>query len=68
MISKLHDAGISSDVMFGAGLASVGLSIVFWAQGKRRNDGGRRERTGLFVGLWAPTFMVIGSALTQQEK
>lgn len=68
MIKWLHNAGVASDVMYGAGLASVGLSILFWIQGKNREDNGRRERTGLFVGLWAPTFMVIGSALTELEK
>jgi hypothetical protein len=25
------------------------------------------ERLGIFIGLWAPTFMIIGSGLQQQE-
>ena len=68
MIKKLHDTGVSSDIAFGAGVGSIALSILLWSGGKRRSDNGRRERTGIFVGLWAPTFFVIGAALTNLEN
>ncbi len=68
MIKKLYDAGVSSDVAFGAGIGSVALSILLFRSGKKRADVGKRERTGIFVGLWAPTFFVIGASLSQLEN
>lgn len=68
LMKKLHGAGITSDVAYVTGLASIGLSIALFVSGKKRTDNGRRERTAIFVGLWAPTFFVIGSALTTLES
>lgn len=67
-MKKLHGTGITSDAAYVTGLASIGLSIVLFASGKKRTDDGRRERTAIFVGLWAPTFFIIGSALTTLEN
>ena len=42
-----------------AGFLSIGASIAIWAIGKG-DDRAHAERFGIFVGLWAPTFMSLG--------
>jgi hypothetical protein len=55
--------GISSDIAYSLGLASVLLGVVAWFVG--RTD--RAHQRGIFIGLWAPTFMAIGKALEGYE-
>lgn len=69
MIKSLHKMGIRSNVMYTAGIASVGLSFASWAASKQLEDAGleRADRWGIFVGEWAPTFFAIGVALRMEE-
>ena len=46
--------------MFGA--LSIPLSIMLWFFVKGE-DKGSGERWGIFVGLWAPTFLICGKVL-----
>jgi len=67
MITKwLHRFGIPSEAAYVAALASIAGSIVAWAW---RNDENapNAERLGIFIGLWAPTFMLIGNSLKSEE-
>jgi hypothetical protein len=41
-----------------AGLASVGASLAIWFMLKT-DDPAHAERFGIFVGLWAPTFLIL---------
>lgn len=70
MIKLLHRTGVTSEVAYLAGLASIALSIAAWATSRSKEDApaAKAERWGIFVGLWAPTFMQIGNALKLEEK
>jgi hypothetical protein len=70
MIKILKSAGIKSDFLYGAALASVVASIGAWGTSRSKEDASaaKAERWGIFVGLWAPTFMGIGNALKVDEK
>jgi hypothetical protein len=59
----VRNLGISSDIAYSLGLASVVLALVAWFLG--RSD--RAHQRGIFIGLWAPTFMAIGKALEGYE-
>jgi hypothetical protein len=47
-------------------LASILGSIAVWAR-RNEKDPANAERLGIFIGLWAPTFMIIGSGLKAEE-
>lgn len=66
MIRQLRNFGISSDAMYLAALASIALSIGIWVL-RREEDKANAERFGIFVGLWAPTFMSFAKALKDTD-
>ncbi len=70
MIKILKSVGIRSDFLYGAALASIVASIGAWGTSRSKEDASaaKAERWGIFVGLWAPTFMGIGNALKVDEK
>ena len=67
LIKQLKETGATSDMMYGAMLASIAGSILIWAMKKDGNEA-NAERFGIFVGLWAPTFAILGNALETQEQ
>lgn len=67
MLKQLSNAGLSSDMAYGAAFASILASIVIWVL-RRGTDDAHAERFGIFVGLWAPTFMIIGRSLEENER
>ena len=68
MITKrLRRLGLSSDVLNGLGLASILASITIWARAEHE-DAGHGERSAIFVGLWAPAFFVLASAMVTVEQ
>ncbi len=67
MITQLRKFGFTSDAMYLAGLASIGLSIAIWFL-RRSEDDSNAERFGIFVGLWAPTFVGFANALKVSEE
>lgn len=54
---------ILSTLCFQAGLCSVVLSIAIWwlLQGDTPEEGAYAERFGIFVGLWAPTLLILSN-------
>jgi hypothetical protein len=66
MIKLLRDLNITSDMAYIAAAASIVLSIVTWNV-RRDADAAHAERFGIFVGLWAPTFAILGHALQEAE-
>lgn len=70
MIKILKSVGMKSDFLYGAALASIVASIGAWGTSRSKQDASaaKAERWGIFVGLWAPTFMGIGNALKVDEK
>jgi len=69
VIKLLRDLGVTSDVAYLAGLASIGASIAAWTISRNKEDapGEKADRWGIFVGLWAPTWMALGNALKVEE-
>ena len=67
MIKLLKKVGLSQDVMYVLGFASVGASIVVW-NARKGDDHAHAERFGIFVGLWAPTFFAIGNGLAADRS
>lgn len=56
----------ASDLCFLLGFLSVLASIGMWFFGKRDGSSdatAHGERYGIFVGLWAPTFLIISDRL-----
>ncbi len=47
------------------GGASIVASIATWAaaSGETREERAHAERFGIFIGLWAPTFLILGDYL-----
>jgi len=70
MLTKtLHRSGLRSWMMHVCSLGSVGLCIVLWIRAKTvdQAERGNSERRALFVGLWPPTFWLIGDSLKEHE-
>ena len=69
MIKFLRGLGITSDVAYLAGIASIGASIAAWTLSSRMENapGEKADRWGIYVGLWAPTFMALGNAIQTAE-
>jgi hypothetical protein len=70
MIRILRKAGVSSSMLYTAGLASIGLSIASWFTSRNLESKGiaRADRWGIFVGQWAPTFFALGNAMRLEEE
>ena len=66
MIQLFRKVGLSQDLMYVLGLASVGASIAIW-NAQKGGDEAHAERFGIFVGLWAPTFFAIGNGLARDR-
>ena len=70
VITILRRVGISSSMLYTAGLASIGLSIASWFTSRNLESKGiaRADRWGIFVGQWAPTFFALGNAMRLEEE
>lgn len=67
IIRSLHRLGVPSDVFYVASMASILGSIGLWARRNEKNAA-NAERLGIFIGLWAPTFMLIANGLQAVES
>jgi hypothetical protein len=69
MIRMLRNIGLTSDVAYIAALASIGASVAAWTASRNMEDapGEKADRWGIYVGLWAPTFMALGNAIKIDE-
>ena len=53
------------------GFASIIGSIIMWSVGKRPGkpeSDAHAERFGIFIGLWAPTFMIVSERLSKYSE
>jgi hypothetical protein len=66
----LHRIGIRSLPLHGASLGSIALCLLLWQRAKTldQDERGNAERRALFVGLWPPTFWLIGDAVADVER
>ncbi len=67
MIQLIKKLGLTQDLMYVLGFASVGASIAIW-NAKKGEDNAHAERFGIFVGLWAPTFFAIANGLASDRS
>ena len=67
MIQLIKKLGLTQDLMYVFGFASVGASIAIW-NAKKGEDLAHAERLSIFVGLWAPTFFAIANGLAADRQ
>lgn len=70
MITKLlHRMGLRSWMFHLASFGSIALCIALWIRAKTigEDERGNAERRALFVGLWPPTFWLIGDSVEGHE-
>lgn len=70
LTALLHSAGIRSTHMQTLSIGSIVLCIGLWIRAKTvdQDERGNAERRALFVGLWPPTFWLIGDSLERRER
>ncbi|GII94548.1 hypothetical protein [Sinosporangium siamense] len=69
MIGMLRKCGVTSQMMYTAGMASIGLSGLAWLASRTMEEAGqgRADRWGIFIGEWVPALFAIGVALRLEE-
>jgi hypothetical protein len=70
MITELlFRMGIRSWHLHIASLGSIALCVALWIRAKTigEDERGNAERRALFVGLWPPSFWLIGDSIREHE-
>ena len=70
MLTKvLHRIGLRGWHLHVMSLGSVCLCVGLWIRAKTigEDERGNAERRALFVGLWPPTFWLIGDSVERHE-
>ena len=62
-----------SNVMYILGFASILASAASFTSGKAdggpgNKEGEEKQRSGLFVGFWPPTFFILGKIIEDRER
>lgn len=70
LVHNLNAWGLKSNYAYIGGFASIGVSLVSWAVSRNKTGDAKAQsdRWGIFIGHWAPTFMVLGVALKLEES
>jgi hypothetical protein len=66
----LRRLGLSSDVLHSLGFGSMAAAISLWGRSASVDDWkakARAERLAIFVGLWPPTFFLLGKVMQDLE-
>lgn len=66
----LRRIGLNSSLMHSLGLGSIVAALSLWARSAAVSDKDRKaraERLAIFVGLWPPTFVLLGKVLQDIE-
>jgi hypothetical protein len=66
----LRKVGLSSDLLHSLGFASIISAISLWGKSaaeSNKDKKARAERLAIFVGLWPPTFFLLGKVLQDLE-
>ena len=67
---SLHKLGLSSDLLHSLGFASIFGAVSLWVRSAatdNREARARSERLAIFIGLWPPTFFLLGKVLQDIE-
>ncbi|MEW6107498.1 MAG: hypothetical protein AB1563_14270 [Bacillota bacterium] len=60
-----------SNIMYILGFASILLAAGNFASGRSEGDtssGEEKQRSGLFIGFWPPTFFILGKVIEDREN
>lgn len=71
LVRTLERLGVSSSGLYLAGMLSILISLVEFVTGLfggKFTKGPRWERMGVFVGLWVPTFLLLGKIMEDRER
>jgi hypothetical protein len=66
----LKRLGLNSTLMHSLGVASIGGAVSLWGRSAAKSDKraqARAERLAIFIGLWPPTFFLLGKVLQDLE-
>jgi hypothetical protein len=65
----LKRLGLTSTLMHSLGVASIAGSLSLWGRSavSDKHAKARAERLAIFVGLWPPTFFLLGKVLQDLE-
>ena len=65
LTSRLDNIGLKDWHMQALSFGSIGLCVALWIRAKTvdQDERGNAERRALFVGLWPPTFWLVGDSL-----
>jgi hypothetical protein len=66
----LHRIGLRGSLMHSLGIGSILAAISLWGRAVAVSDRHRKaraERLAIFVGLWPPTFFLLGKVLQDIE-
>jgi hypothetical protein len=66
----LKRLGLTSTLMHSMGAASIAGSLTLWGRSAAvttKPPSARAERLAIFVGLWPPTFFLLGKVLQDLE-
>jgi len=66
----LKKLGFNSTIMHSFGLGSIAAAVSLWGRSAAvgdRDAKARAERLAIFVGLWPPTFFLLGKVLQDLE-
>jgi hypothetical protein len=66
----LRKFGLGSDLLHSLGFASMLGSLSLWGRSAAQSDyqkKARAERLAIFVGLWPPTFFLLGKVMQDLE-
>lgn len=66
MIEQARSYGLNAKTLYIASAVSVLLSILAWLF-QKGDDRASAERFGIFVGLWAPTVLMLGKVFQDAE-
>ena len=67
----LRRIGLNSSLMHSLGLGSIVAALSLWARSAAVSDKDRKaraERLAIFVGLWPPTFVLLGKVLQDWKQ
>jgi hypothetical protein len=69
LTGTLQRLGLRGWMLHALSLGSIVLCIGLWIRAKTldQDERGNAERRALFVGLWPPTFWLIGDSVERQE-
>jgi hypothetical protein len=69
--TTLKRLGFGSDVLHTLGLTSLLASLSLWGKSAAHSNEAKKaraERLAIFVGLWPPTFFLLGKVVQDLER